>query len=117
MQEIWVQSLSQEDSLEKGRPATPVFLPGEFYGWRSPDAHHLIRELGMQHGAAQMHGSGVNSNRKQVTNRQVLLCVRKSVKESPPPLPTIEVNRVQNHHLAFIGNCVHLSSEKGELCL
>ena len=32
MQETWVQSLGQEDPLEKG---IPVFLPGEFNGQRS----------------------------------------------------------------------------------
>ena len=33
-QETQVQSLSQEDPLEKGQP-TPVFLPGKFHGQRS----------------------------------------------------------------------------------
>ena len=35
MQETRVQSLSQEDPLEKGMVPTPVFLPGEFNGQRS----------------------------------------------------------------------------------
>ena len=35
MWEIWVQSLGQEDSLEKERQPTPVFLPGESHGQRS----------------------------------------------------------------------------------
>ena len=35
MQETWVQSLGQEDPLEKGMGPTPVFLPGEFCGQRS----------------------------------------------------------------------------------
>ena len=36
MQEIWVQSLSREDSpLEKGMAATTVFLPGESHGQRN----------------------------------------------------------------------------------
>ena len=35
MQETQVQSLDQEDSLEKGMLLTPVFLPGEFHGWRT----------------------------------------------------------------------------------
>ena len=35
MLETWVQSLGWEDSLERGRKSTPVFLPGEFHGWRS----------------------------------------------------------------------------------
>ena len=42
MQETWVQSLSQEDHLEKGMPVflpfqyspIPVFLPGESHGQR-----------------------------------------------------------------------------------
>ena len=32
MQEIWVQSLSWEDPLEKGKVTIPVFWPGEFHG-------------------------------------------------------------------------------------
>ena len=36
VQESWVQSLGQEDSLEKGMATTPVFLPGESHGERSP---------------------------------------------------------------------------------
>ena len=35
MQETWVQSLSQEDPLEKGMATTPVLLPGKSHGWRS----------------------------------------------------------------------------------
>ena len=35
IQETAVQSLGQEDSLEKGMQPTPVFLPGEFHGQRS----------------------------------------------------------------------------------
>ena len=35
LQETWVQSLDQEDSLEKGWLPTPVFLLGESHGWRS----------------------------------------------------------------------------------
>ena len=37
MWETWVQSLGQEDPLEKEMAAqhTPVFLPGEFHGQRS----------------------------------------------------------------------------------
>ena len=31
-QETWVQSLGQEDPLEKGMQPTPVFLPGELSG-------------------------------------------------------------------------------------
>ena len=33
--ETQVQSLGQEDPLEKGMQLTPVFLPGEFRGQRS----------------------------------------------------------------------------------
>ena len=35
MQEMQVQSLGQEDPLEKGMATTPVFLPGKFQGQRS----------------------------------------------------------------------------------
>ena len=35
MQETRVQSLGQENPLEKGMAHTPVFLPGEFHGQRS----------------------------------------------------------------------------------
>ena len=35
VQEIRIQSLGQEDALEKGMAITPVFLPGEFHGHRS----------------------------------------------------------------------------------
>ena len=35
MQETQVQSLGQEDPLEKGMQPTPVFLPGEFHRQRS----------------------------------------------------------------------------------
>ena len=34
MQETWVQSLCQQDPLDKGLLPTPVFLPGEFHGQR-----------------------------------------------------------------------------------
>ena len=34
-QEMQVQSLGQEDPLEKEWQLTPVFLPGEFHGQRS----------------------------------------------------------------------------------
>ena len=30
--ETWVQTLGQEDLLEKGMAPTPVFLAGEFHG-------------------------------------------------------------------------------------
>ena len=46
MQETWVQSLAQEDPLEKG---TAIFLPGEFHGQRSPVGYSPwgCRELDM----------------------------------------------------------------------
>ena len=34
MQETWVQSLGQEDPLEKEMTTHPVFLPGESHGQR-----------------------------------------------------------------------------------
>ena len=36
MQETWIQFLSWEDPLEKGKAPTPVFWPGEFHGLYSP---------------------------------------------------------------------------------
>ena len=33
---MWVQSLGQEDPLEEAWQPTPVFLPGESQGQRSP---------------------------------------------------------------------------------
>ena len=36
MQETRIQSLGQKDPLEKEWPPTPVFLPGESHGQRSP---------------------------------------------------------------------------------
>ena len=35
MQNTWVQTLSQEDPLEKRIATYPVFLPGEFYEQRN----------------------------------------------------------------------------------
>jgi len=35
MQETWVPSLGQEDTLEEGMATPPVFLPGESHGQRS----------------------------------------------------------------------------------
>ena len=35
MQETGVRFLGQEDPLEKEMQASPVFLPGEYHGWRS----------------------------------------------------------------------------------
>ena len=44
MQESWVQSLGQEDPLEKGKATHLVFWPGEFQGLYSPWGH---KELDM----------------------------------------------------------------------
>ena len=35
MREMWVQSLGQEDPLERDSQPTPIFLPGESHGQRS----------------------------------------------------------------------------------
>ena len=35
VQDMWVKSLGQKDSLEKGTAITPAFLPGEYHGQRS----------------------------------------------------------------------------------
>ena len=39
MQETRVQSLGQEDPLERKWQPTPVFLPGESHGWRSLEGY------------------------------------------------------------------------------
>ena len=39
IRETWVQSLSWEDPLQKGRLPIPVFWPGEFHGLYSPWGH------------------------------------------------------------------------------
>ena len=39
MQDTLIRSLDQEDSLEKEMATTPVFLPGEFHGWRSLEGY------------------------------------------------------------------------------
>ena len=39
IQETQVQSLDQEDTLEEGMQPTPVFLPGESHGQRSPEGY------------------------------------------------------------------------------
>ena len=43
MQETWVQSLGQEDPLEKEWLPILVFLPGEFHGQRSLVVHEVAR--------------------------------------------------------------------------
>jgi len=35
MQDMRVGSLGQEDPLEQEMQPTPIFLPGDFHGWRS----------------------------------------------------------------------------------
>ena len=37
---MWIQSLGQEDPLEKGMQPTPVFLPGKAHGQRSLVGYH-----------------------------------------------------------------------------
>ena len=36
MRETWIRSLGREDTLEKGKPTTLVFCPGEFHGLYCP---------------------------------------------------------------------------------
>ena len=36
MRKTWAQSLGPEDPLEKGMQLTPIFLPAESHGQRSP---------------------------------------------------------------------------------
>ena len=59
MQDIKVQSLREEDSLEKGMATTPVFLPGEFHGQRSLAGYSPWgpKELDMTELLTHMHGS------------------------------------------------------------
>ena len=38
-QEMWVQSLGEEEPLEKGMALTPVFLPGKPHGQRSLEGY------------------------------------------------------------------------------
>ena len=57
MQETQVQSLGQEDSLEKGMATIPVFLPGESHGQKNlagytPRGH---KELDMPEQLAHTH--------------------------------------------------------------
>ena len=50
MQETQVQSLGQEDSLEKGMATIPVFLPGEVHGQRGLGATaHGVTKSRTQH--------------------------------------------------------------------
>ena len=53
MQETWVQSLGQEDPLEKGRATSaPVSLPGEFHRQRNLEGYNLgsLKESGTTEG-------------------------------------------------------------------
>ena len=45
MQETQVQSLGQEEPLEKGMATTPVFSPGKFHGQRSLVGYSPRKEL------------------------------------------------------------------------
>ena len=42
VRETWVQSLGQEDLLEKKMATTPVFLPGKFHGQSSAFSDHRV---------------------------------------------------------------------------
>ena len=44
MYKMWDRSLAWEDPLEKGKPTSPVFWPGEFHRLYSPWGH---KELDM----------------------------------------------------------------------
>ena len=67
MQETWVQSLGQEDPLEKKWLPTPVFLPGEFHGQRSLASYsswdHKESDMTEQHNI-HTHIPGLNVNFK-----------------------------------------------------
>ena len=39
VRETQVQSLGQEDALQEGMQPTPVFLPGESHGQKSPEGY------------------------------------------------------------------------------
>ena len=70
MQESQVQSLGQEDPLEKGMAITPVFLLGEFHGEKSlvgysPWGHKELdttEQLTKQHGGNPIILSLCNSS-------------------------------------------------------
>ena len=50
MQKNWVHSLGQEDPLEEGMQATPVFLPGESHGRGSLVAPQSMGSQRVGHG-------------------------------------------------------------------
>ena len=60
IQEIWIQSLGQEDSLEKGMTTHSSILPGESHGQRtislSIDLHHFLFENSPFHLIACFYG-------------------------------------------------------------
>ena len=49
MQEMWVQSLGQEDPLEEEMATTPVFLPGKLHGQRSLAGYSPVRPQSVGH--------------------------------------------------------------------
>ena len=67
IQKTWVRSLSWEDSLEKGKATTPVFLPGEFQGQRNLAGYsswgHKESDLTERPSTAQMIGRHVPRHR------------------------------------------------------
>ena len=63
IQKTQVQSLGQEDPLEKGMATTPVFLPGEFHGQKSLVGHSPWghKELDMSEMAEQQIINTINA--------------------------------------------------------
>ena len=59
MQETRVRSLGQEDSLERKRQPTPVFLPGESHGQRSLAGYGLWSRRVRHEGATEHTREGV----------------------------------------------------------
>ena len=56
MQETWVQSLGQEDPLEKEWPPTPAFFPGEPHGQWSLAGYSLWGHTESDTAEATWHG-------------------------------------------------------------
>ena len=87
MQENWVQSLGQEDSLEKGMATHSLFLPGELHGQRSLAGYSLwgCRELGptftfflgtklcTSFGAGRVGRVGGRTGRKKPNSKTIIL--------------------------------------------
>ena len=68
MQEMKVQSLGREDSLDEGMQPTPVFLPGESHGQRNLEDH--------SHGVAETWTQlSTQGHTWTVTNKQELKAV------------------------------------------